>query len=126
MARYLSRAALLLRLSPREATEPLPSRTDCTIATGRTGGSEEHTSQEEARATASAPAPPLPPPLTPGLTGSSLISMVHLSLWRQDIFISVPQRLVLGHRLREVILGPLGQYSYIMYWYILFLIRIAE
>lgn len=79
---YLSRAGLLLLRSTIEATEPLPSRTDWTIATGRTGGSEEHTSQDDVKATASPPPtlPPFPAPLTPGLTGSSLISIMHFSL----------------------------------------------
>lgn len=66
---YLSRAGLLLLLS---APDPLPSRTDCTMATWRTGGSE-HTSQEPSGT-------PSPRPRTPGLTGSSLISIIHLSL----------------------------------------------
>lgn len=79
---YLSRAGLLLLLSSMEPTEPLPSRTDWTIATGRTGGSEEHTSHGEVNATASPPGTllPFPPPRTPGLTGSSLISIMHFSL----------------------------------------------
>lgn len=85
---YLSRASLLLLFSITAPTEPLPSRTDWTIATGRTGGSEEHTSQEgeegdEFTSTASPLAttmPPLPTPLTPGLTGSCLISIIHFSL----------------------------------------------
>ncbi|MED6279005.1 hypothetical protein CHARACLAT_030062 [Characodon lateralis] len=79
---YLSRAGLLLLLSITEAAEPLPSRTDCTMATGRTGGSEVQTSQVEVIATASSPPmpPPFPPPRTPGLTGSSLMSIMHFSL----------------------------------------------
>jgi len=79
---YLSRAGLRLLLSTTEAAELLPSRTDCTMATGRTGGSEGHTSQVEVKATASPPPtpPPFPPPLTPGLTGSSFISIMHFSL----------------------------------------------
>lgn len=102
---YLSRAGLLLLLSSTEATEPLPSRTDWTIATGRTGGSEEHTSQEEEEEEVSAMAsppptlPPFPAPLTPGLTGSSLMSIRHFSLLAKSEY------LTLSHTTVKVCLG---------------------
>lgn len=74
--------------------ELLPSNTDWTMATGRTGGSEEHTSQvDEADVSATesplpTPAAPFPAPLTPGLTGSSLMSIMHFSLVSKVTFVS--------------------------------------
>lgn len=77
---HLSSSALLPLLSGgwevpggAAAQLPLPSRTDCTMATGSTGGSEQP--RQPGRGTSGSVLA-----FTPGLTGSSLISIRHFSL----------------------------------------------
>lgn len=80
---HLSSNALLLLLSDgcevpgvAVAQLPLPSRTDWTMATGSTGGSEQ--ALQPGRGTSGSMVA-----FSPGLTGSSLISMRHFSLWQR-------------------------------------------
>lgn len=83
---HLSSSALLPLLSggcevPGGAAPqlPLPSKTDWTMATGSTGGSEQ--ARQPGRGTSGSAVA-----FTPGLTGSSLISMRHFSLyWRKEL-----------------------------------------
>lgn len=78
---------LLVLLSPEP--DPRPSRTDCTMAKGRMGGSVQ-TPQETSSLHL----------CTPGLTGSSLIIIGHLSLYEQAMLQRIIKHYLFNTKMR--------------------------